>query len=77
MIHSNEGNYLKQKTMKFFEDHLNPNDFIRIHRSYIAALKEIKKIELMEKETYRVILIDDTKLSVSKSGYNKLKQLFK
>ncbi len=77
MIHTKQGNYLKQKTMKFFEDHLNPNDFIRIHRSYIAALKEIKKIKLMEKETYKVILNDDTKLSVSKSGYNNLKQWFK
>lgn len=77
MIHSKDGNYLKQKTMRFFEDHLNPNDFIRIHRSYIAALREIKRIELMEKDSYRVILNDDTKLSVSKNGYNKLKQCFK
>ncbi|MBZ0198764.1 MAG: LytTR family transcriptional regulator DNA-binding domain-containing protein [Ignavibacteriaceae bacterium] len=74
-IFSNEGNHLKQKTMKYFETHLNPDDFIRIHRSYIAAVISIKNLELFEKETYRVTLKDGTQLPVSKSGYDKLKEL--
>ncbi|HVO76288.1 MAG TPA: LytTR family transcriptional regulator DNA-binding domain-containing protein [Ignavibacteriaceae bacterium] len=73
MIHSAGGKFLKQKTMKFFEERLNPKDFIRIHRSFIAAVKEIKKIELVEKESYQVILQNDERLPVSKSGYDKLK----
>ncbi len=76
MIHSSEGSLLKQKTMKYFEEHLPPEDFIRIHRSYITAISRIKKIELVEKESYRIILDDGTKLPVSKSGYEKLKGIF-
>jgi two-component system LytT family response regulator len=75
MIYSSEGKFLKQKTMKFFDEHLDPKDFIRVHRSYIVAVKGIKKIELLEKETYQVILQDKTAIPVSKTGYEKLKEI--
>jgi len=77
MIYSREGKFLKQKTMKYFEEHLSPSDFVRIHRSYIASVKRIKKIELLEKESYQIILEDKTALPVSKSGYDKIKEIFK
>lgn len=77
MIYSSEGKFLKQKTMKYFEEHLDPMDFVRIHRSYIASIKRIKKIELLEKETYQVILEDKARLPVSKTGYDKLKEILK
>lgn len=77
MIHTQQKKYLKQKTMKYFEENLNPSDFIRIHRSFIVAAKEIKKIELNEKENYQIILADKKKLPLSKSGHSKLKEFFK
>jgi len=77
MIHSAEGKFLKQKTMKFFEEHLPSEDFLRIHRSYMVSVTCIKKIELVEKDSYKVILDEGTGLPVSKSGYDKLKKLFK
>ena len=76
MIHTPQGRHLKQKTMKFFEEHLNPKEFVRIHRTHIVKLKSIKQIELFEKESYRVILHNGEKLMASKSGYQKLKELF-
>ncbi|MFC2134288.1 LytR/AlgR family response regulator transcription factor [Bacteroidota bacterium] len=75
MLHSSKGKMLKQKTMKYFESHLNPKDFVRIHRSYIARIDFIKQIELFEKESYKVILTNGDKLPVSKNGYTKLKEL--
>jgi len=73
MIYSRDHKYLKQKTMKYFEAHLPPNDFVRIHRSYIARLSEIDQMELYEKDSYVVILKDKTRLPVSKTGLPKLK----
>jgi two-component system, LytTR family, response regulator len=77
MIYTEGGKYLKQKTLKYYEEHLNPKEFIRIHRSYIAALREIKQIELLEKESYQVALSDRKKLPVSKTGYEKLRNVLR
>lgn len=75
MIYTNEGRWMKQKTMKYFENSLNPNDFVRIHRSYIVKVNEIAEIQQYEKESYVVILHDKTKLKVSKTGYKNLKEV--
>ena len=76
-IFSDKGKHLKKGTMKYYESRLNPTEFVRIHRSYIVRIDEIKKIELLEKESYTVILPDKTSLPVSKTGYAKLKELLK
>jgi two-component system, LytTR family, response regulator len=76
MIYSGIGKFLKQKTMKFLEKHLNPNDFVRIHRSYITALKEIEKLEQITKESFIVKLKNITRpLPVSRSGYENLRKI--
>ncbi|HPR30654.1 MAG TPA: LytTR family transcriptional regulator DNA-binding domain-containing protein [Prolixibacteraceae bacterium] len=74
MIYTRDRRFVKQKTMKFFENHMNPAEFIRIHRSYIVKVDEIAEIQQYEKEAHIVILKNDhTKLKVSKTGYKTLK----
>jgi two-component system LytT family response regulator len=75
MIYTSEGRHMKQKTMHYFEDTLNPKEFVRIHRSYIVKVSEINEIQQYEKESYIVILHDKTKLKVSKTGYKNLKDV--
>lgn len=77
MIYTHDGRHIKQKTMKFFEENLDPKNFIRIHRSYIVQVDHIAEIQQYEKESYIVILKDKdkTKLKVSKTGYKKIKEV--
>ncbi len=77
MIYTYDGRHMKQKTMKYFENNLDPKDFIRIHRSYIVQVDNIAEIQQYEKESYIVILKDKdkTKLKVSKTGYKKIKEV--
>jgi len=75
MIYTTEGRWMKQKTMKYFENALNPKNFVRIHRSYIVKVDEIAEIQQYEKESYVVVLHDKTKLKVSKTGYKNLKEV--
>jgi len=72
-IHTSEGYFLKNKTMQQFEDWLAAHQFVRIHRSYIANVQLITRIEPYEKETHLAILSNGKQLPVSKSGYAKLK----
>lgn len=72
-IHTAEGCFLKKQTMQVFEDSLPASDFVRGHRSYIFHTQHITRIDLMEKETYSVVLTSGVRLPVSKAGYAKLK----
>lgn len=73
MINSDQGRFLKKKTMKYFENHLNENMFIRIHRSYIINADYIQHLEQKGKESYQLILKNGKELPVSKTGLSKLK----
>ena len=75
MIYANEGRFLKQQTMKYYENCLDSKLFIRIHRSYIIKIDQIKQIEPYEKDSYIVKTASGAKLSVSKAGYKKLKDI--
>ena len=75
MLHSKDGDFLKQKTMKYFESHLDPKEFVRTHRSYLVRISIIKQIELFGKESYRIILTNGQSLPVSRRGHSKLKDI--
>jgi len=77
LIYAENGRHMKQTTMKFFENHLNPRDFVRIHRSCIVNVARIAEIQQYEKDSYVVILKDKTKHKVSKAGYKNLKEALK
>jgi two-component system LytT family response regulator len=73
MIHHSAGKALKQQTMKFYEDNLPKTDFVRIHRSYIVRVEEIKRIEPYGKDNHVAILQSGDKLPVSRAGFRELK----
>lgn len=74
-IVTEKSHYLKEKTMKFFETHLDKKQFVRIHRSYIVNVNEILRIEQFDKESHVLILKNMTKLRVSSTGYKMIKDL--
>lgn len=74
MLHTASNKYLKEKTMKYFETHLEPSRFIRIHRSYIINADFIARLELYDKESYAVILKNGASLRASNAGYKILKE---
>lgn len=78
MIHTKNNRYLKEKTMKYFESHLDPAQFVRIHRSYIVNVNDIAKIELYDKENHIVLLKSNpARLKASKNGYKLLRKILK
>lgn len=74
-IHTAEGVFLKNKTMGYFESALDPQNFVRIHRSYIVYVPLISRIDPYEKESHLAVLSIGMKLPVSKTGYLKLKEV--
>lgn len=73
-IHTDEDTFLKNKTMASFEEQLDPARFVRVHRSFIVRIDHIARLEPHEKDSYVAVLADGSQVSVSKSGYARLKQ---
>ncbi len=69
-------NLLKQQTLASLETQLDPNRFIRIHRSYLLNLDRLVRVEQDSKEHRDAILRDGTRLPVSRAGYQRLRELW-
>jgi two-component system LytT family response regulator len=72
-IHTHNGAFLKNRTMGYFEQVLDPNRFVRTHRSYIINVQQVTRIDPYEKDSHLCILSSGAQVPVSKSGYVKLK----
>ncbi|MCL2597826.1 MAG: LytTR family transcriptional regulator DNA-binding domain-containing protein [Paludibacter sp.] len=73
-IHTVEKKYLKEQTMKFFEQRLPADIFLRVHRSYIVNIEYITRIEKAEKDTQTLTLKNGEKIRASLNGYRLLKE---
>jgi two-component system LytT family response regulator len=74
-IHTQEGYFLKNKTMSHFEQTLDQQQFVRSHRSYIINIQLITRIDPYEKDGHVAVLRTGAKVPVSRSGYGKLKSV--
>ncbi len=74
MIYYSEGKALKPKTMKYYEDHLPPSLFMRVHRSYMVNIEHITRLEPYSKDNYVAVLKSGEKIPVSRTGYKMLRE---
>src|SRR5579864_4284412 len=74
-LHSQGKSFLKQQTISSLEAALDPQRFVRIHRSIIVNLERVAKIEPYAKDSRVAVLTDGTQLQVSRAGYDRLKIL--
>ncbi|MET0391569.1 MAG: LytTR family transcriptional regulator DNA-binding domain-containing protein [Chitinophagaceae bacterium] len=74
-IHTQEGYFLKNKTMSHFEKALDGQQFVRSHRSFIVNVQQITRIDPYEKDNHVAMLRSGAKVPVSRGGYGKLKSV--
>ncbi|HEY0743482.1 MAG TPA: response regulator [Chryseosolibacter sp.] len=67
--------FLKKKTMSFYEQNLDPSQFVRVHRSYILQISHLTRIEPLEKDTHVALLKSGAKIPLSRAGYVKMKSV--
>ena len=70
-----EKKFRKQQTLSELEGLLDPEAFVRVHRSYLLQVDRIARIELYAKDSRVAILRDGNRLPVSRAGYRKLREL--
>ncbi len=74
-IFTREGRFMKKSTLASIERSLDPVQFVRVHRSYLIPVSQLQRIEPYEKESHVALLHCGARVTVSKTGMNKLKDL--
>jgi two-component system LytT family response regulator len=74
-IHAGRESHLLHATMSSLESRLDPNKFLRIHRSTIVNVGRIKELQPMFHGEYRIILKDGTRLTSGRSYRENLQKL--
>jgi two-component system LytT family response regulator len=74
-FHTGGRTLLKEQTLGELESQLDSRRFVRIHRSYLLNIERLARVELYAKDSRLAILIDGTKLPVSRSGHQRLQEL--
>ena len=75
VVRAGETRLRKATTLGELEAGLDPERFLRVHRSYILNLDRIAGLELYAKDSRVAILEDGTRLPVSRAGYARLREL--
>lgn len=74
-LHCGASVHLIRDTMNAFEGRLDPQMFMRIHRSTMVNIERIRELEPWFHGDYMVLLRDGTKLTLSRSYRHKLDAL--
>lgn len=71
-LHVGTASHLVRETIQSLEASLDPDRFLRIHRSTIVNLDRVREIQPLVHGEYRVVLTDGTKLSLSRGYRDRL-----
>ncbi len=72
-IHEGGRSHLKHQTLAELAAALDPERFVRVHRSYVVNVECIARLELLAKDSRVAVLRDGRQVPVSRSGHERLK----
>lgn len=75
IIASSGKKHRKQQTLSDIERQIDTRRFIRVHRSYLLNIDRLSKVEPYGKDSRLAVLVDGTRIPISRSGYAKLREL--
>ena len=74
-VNTSSGRYLLREGIGSLSKRLDPNEFVRIHRSIIVNVRKIKELQPCNRGEYVVVLRDGKQLSCSRGYRAKLQEL--
>ena len=67
--------YLKTQSLSDLETRLDPSLFVRVHRSWIINLAQLKNIERLAKDSFVAVLHTGQQVPISRAGHERIKAL--
>jgi two-component system LytT family response regulator len=76
-LHVGRKNHLLRETMNDMESRLDPEKFVRVHRSSIVNLDRVRELQQLVNGDYTVVLHDGTQLRLSRTRRELLERLLR
>lgn len=73
-VNTKKESYLIQHSLNHLEERLNPDQFIRVHRSFIVNIDAVRDIISWSSGRYKLFLKNGKEIFLSRTGYQKLKR---
>ncbi len=73
-VHRAEDSHLVSLSMTEFEERLDPDRFLRVHRSHIVNVDHVERVEEHDRRRLRVVLDDGSGVVASRSGSRALRE---
>lgn len=74
-IYTEGKRYLKTQSLSELEARLDPALFVRVHRSWIINLGQLKNIERLAKDSFVAVLRSGQQIPISRAGHERVKSL--
>ena len=72
-LHTDDGSFLLRRSLTRLEEELDPENFIRVHRSTIVNVDHVNRLTTNDSGSCLVMLADGTRRGVSRNGRRKLR----
>ena len=72
-LHTGNGCFLLRRSLTRLEEELDPERFVRVHRSTIVNVGEVRSLKTRDNGACSVVLADGAERSVSRAGRRRLK----
>jgi two-component system LytT family response regulator len=76
-LHASGRRYMLRETISNLASRLDPEQFVRIHRSSVVNLQQIREVYREGQGEGSVVLLDGRKLKMSKAGHQRLSEIGK
>jgi two-component system LytT family response regulator len=73
VIHAEGKSWMKTQSLSDLETQLGNAQFVRVHRSYLVNVAQVKSMGRISKDVQSVVLGDGVELPVSRAGLERLK----
>lgn len=74
-VHAGGKMHLRTQTLADLAATLDPQRFVRVHRSYVVNLERVARLETYTKDSRVVVLHGGREIPVSRSGYARLREM--
>jgi len=76
MLHTAKENHVVQETLTSIEEKLDPKQFLRINRSMLVNLEQIKELQPLFKGDHAVVLLSGKQLTMTR-GIREVQEVLK